>query len=357
MGTEEESTPSKPSKSTASTQEMPTTPAYPDWPSAMQGYYGAGGTPPPFFASTVASPAPHPYMWGGQHPLMPPYGTPVPYPVIYPPGGVYAHPNMAMTPSFAQNNSDHEVKSADDKDRGTTKKSKGSSACNVRESGKAASGSGKDAGSQRVLNRGRERGCGVMSRFRTKAAELRRLRTAFYPNRGFGRQRNRYIAADIAVASNNAGALVPVKSVVSMPGTTLNIGIDIWSGSPAATGAAKMQPNASGAVAAVAPGVVIPDQWIQDEGEMKRQKRKQSNRESARRSRLRKQAECEELQARLESLANENCNLRGELKKLSEECEKLESENSSIKEELSRICGPDAIAKVREEQPSSAVQT
>lgn len=30
-----------------------------------------------------------------QHPLMPPYGTPVPYPVIYPPGGVYAHPPMA----------------------------------------------------------------------------------------------------------------------------------------------------------------------------------------------------------------------------------------------------------------------
>ena len=30
-----------------------------------------------------------------QHPLMPPYGTPVPYPAIYPHGGVYAHPNMA----------------------------------------------------------------------------------------------------------------------------------------------------------------------------------------------------------------------------------------------------------------------
>jgi len=29
-----------------------------------------------------------------QHPLMPPYGTPVPYPALYPAGGVYAHPNM-----------------------------------------------------------------------------------------------------------------------------------------------------------------------------------------------------------------------------------------------------------------------
>ena len=30
-----------------------------------------------------------------QHPLIPPYGTPVPYPAIYPPGSVYAHPSMA----------------------------------------------------------------------------------------------------------------------------------------------------------------------------------------------------------------------------------------------------------------------
>lgn len=47
------------------------------------------------------------------------------------------------------------------------------------------------------------------------------------------------------------------------------------------------------------------------------------------------QAECEELQARVESLNNENSSLRDELQKLSEECEKLTSENSSIKVNLS----------------------
>ncbi|KAL0431269.1 UNVERIFIED_CONTAM: G-box-binding factor 1 [Sesamum radiatum] len=97
MGTGEESTPTKSSKPASSAQETPitpTTPAYPDWSSSMQAFYGAGATPP-FFASTVASPTPHPYLWGSQHPLMPPYGTPVPYPALYPPGGVYAHPNMA----------------------------------------------------------------------------------------------------------------------------------------------------------------------------------------------------------------------------------------------------------------------
>lgn len=43
------------------------------------------------------------------------------------------------------------------------------------------------------------------------------------------------------------------------------------------------------------------------------------------------QAECEELQQRVETLSNENRTLRDELQRLSEECEKLTSENNSIK--------------------------
>ncbi|KAA8547323.1 hypothetical protein F0562_003813 [Nyssa sinensis] len=79
MGAGEESTPAKPSKPTSSTQETPSMPSYADWSSSMQAYYIAGATP--FFSSTVALPTPHPYLWGSQHPLMPSYGMPVPYPV------------------------------------------------------------------------------------------------------------------------------------------------------------------------------------------------------------------------------------------------------------------------------------
>lgn len=50
------------------------------------------------------------------------------------------------------------------------------------------------------------------------------------------------------------------------------------------------------------------------------------------------QAECEELQARVEKLNNENRNLREELQKLSEECEKLTSDNSSIKVNFIDLC-------------------
>ena len=43
------------------------------------------------------------------------------------------------------------------------------------------------------------------------------------------------------------------------------------------------------------------------------------------------QAECEELQKRVEALGSENQTLREELQRLSEECDKLTSENDSIK--------------------------
>jgi len=43
------------------------------------------------------------------------------------------------------------------------------------------------------------------------------------------------------------------------------------------------------------------------------------------------QAECEELQHRVETLNSENRSLREELQRLSEECVKLTSENDSIK--------------------------
>lgn len=68
----------------------------------------------------------------------------------------------------------------------------------------------------------------------------------------------------------------------------------------------------------------------QDDKETKRQKRKQSNRESARRSRLRKQAECGELSTRVDMLVAENTSLKTELDRLAVECKKLLAENVAI---------------------------
>ncbi|KAL9249240.1 G-box-binding factor 1-like protein [Drosera capensis] len=150
MGAEEENTTSKSPKVATSSQETPATPSYADWSSSMQAYYSAGAAPP-FFASAVASPTPHPYMWGGQHPFIPPYGTPVPYPALYPAGGVYAHPNMGMIPTTVQGNAEAEAKSGAVKDGGSAKKSKGNSffdGSKGEENGNGASGSGNDGASE-----------------------------------------------------------------------------------------------------------------------------------------------------------------------------------------------------------------
>ncbi|KAF5463943.1 hypothetical protein F2P56_014066 [Juglans regia] len=336
MGTGEESAPPKPSKSASSTQEIPTTPSYPDWSSSMQAYYGPGATPPPFFASTVASPTPHPYLWGSQHPLIPPYGTPVPYPALYPPGGVYAHPNMATIPNSVQTNAELEGKGPDGKDRVSAKKPKviSGNSGKAGESAKATSGSGNDGASQSAES-GTEGSSDGSDENNDQQDFAASKKGSFHQ-----------MLAD---------GSVPGKPVVSMPTTNLNIGMDLWSASPGGAGATKVRPNPSPTM--IGCEGVMPDQWIQDERELKRQKRKQSNRESARRSRLRKQAECEELQVRVENLSNENRALRDEMQRLSEECENFTSENNSIKEELTRICGPDAVANLERNITATVVQS
>ncbi|RLM92180.1 G-box-binding factor 3-like [Panicum miliaceum] len=72
-------------------------------------------------------------------------------------------------------------------------------------------------------------------------------------------------------------------------------------------------------------------EWqTKDDKESKRERRKQSNRESARRSRLRKQAETEELARKVELLTAENTSLRSEINKLTESSQKLRMENSAL---------------------------
>ncbi|KAK1422133.1 hypothetical protein QVD17_25036 [Tagetes erecta] len=338
MGTGEESSPAKHSKSTP-TQETPP-PSYPDWSSSMQAYYSSGAAPP-FFASNVASQTPHPYMWGGQHPMMPPYGTPIPYPSVYPPAGVYGHPSMPMTPGTVQPSTEMETKAPNGKDK-VNKKSKGTwgngntVGAKTGESGKTASSSGNDGATQSA-----ESGNNGSS----DSSDEGNQQDYSGGKKGSFHQ----MLADANARNNNSGpnvqTPVPGNPVASMPATSLNIGMDLWN-PPNGSGSMKMQPNQSGVSQPVAPPPMMADQWVQDERELKRQKRKQSNRESARRSRLRKQAECEELQARVETLNNENHSLRDELKRLSEECGKLTAENDSIKDELIRLFGPEAASKL-----------
>ncbi|XP_074275261.1 G-box-binding factor 1 [Silene latifolia] len=323
MGAAEEQTPPKPSKSPPPAQETPTTmPPYADWSRSMQAYYNAA-VPPPFYASTVPSPTPHPYMWSGQHPMMPPYGTPVHYPGLYPPGGVYAHPNIGTIVNTSAPQA--EGKSSDVKDQSSAKKSRAnSSAGNDKtiETGKATSGSANDGASQSAES-GSEGSSDSSDENNQTENSSRKGRFDLMLEDGANAHNN----------ASNGGSMGPVQgNPVPMPATNLNIGMDLWNGN--APAAVKLQPN-GGVSSAVVPSMVMGEVCY-DERELKKQKRKQSNRESARRSRLRKQAECEELQRKVECLNSENSALKDELRNLAEECMKLTAENQTIQEELKR---------------------
>ncbi|KAI3692222.1 hypothetical protein L6452_32033 [Arctium lappa] len=167
----------------------------------------------------------------------------------------------------------------------------------------------------------------------------------------------------------------------SVPGptTNLNIGMDYWSGTnssniPAMRGKVTSAPVAGGMVTAGSRDSMQSQLWLQkgleklpakaqvdwedksiselrlnrlvgmkheayleDERELKRQRRKQSNRESARRSRLRKQAECDELAQRAEVLKEENSSLRAEVSRLRSEYDQLLAHTPIFGENLHEI--------------------
>ncbi|CAK7356055.1 unnamed protein product [Dovyalis caffra] len=141
---------------------------------------------------------------------------------------------------------------------------------------------------------------------------------------------------------NQTMAVMPISAAnasgaIPGPTTNLNIGMDYWgapasSTVPAIRGKVPSTPVAGGIVTTGSRDGVQSQLWLQDERELKRQRRKQSNRESARRSRLRKQAECDELAQRAEALKEENANLRSEVNRIKSEYEQLLAENASLKE-------------------------
>ncbi|TXG54229.1 hypothetical protein EZV62_019485 [Acer yangbiense] len=166
---------------------------------------------------------------------------------------------------------------------------------------------------------------------------------------------------------NQTMAIMPMSAAgppgaVPGPTTNLNIGMDYWgpppsTNIPAIRGKVPSAPVAGGIVTAGSRDSVQSQLWLQDERELKRQRRKQSNRESARRSRLRKQAECDELAQRAEALKEENTNLRADVSRIRSEYEQLLSENASLKERLGEDGGQDDLRSGKEQHLNDTQQT
>ncbi|MCO5569459.1 hypothetical protein L7F22_023171 [Adiantum nelumboides] len=359
MGAGEMGAPTKTTKTstTQQPQEPPpvsTPQAYSDWAAAFQAYYGSGTPPMPphgYFPTSVGSgPQPHPYMWGPQH-LMAPY-TPPPYAAMYAHGGMYGHPSIPpgthpfspyalppgstidaqghTTPAIA----DGDGKSTEAKTKNSLKRSRGSLGSLGMLTGKGSE-SGKGSMSADSASEGSTDGSEGTSQNGSDGGHKGSDQVATSGPYGSGQEGNHHAvqALPLSIAGKQVMGAGPL--------TNLNIGMDYWNGgAPAVLTNSGVKRSTPGTTAAMIPSGVglgrdmaSSDLW-QDERELKRQRRKQSNRESARRSRLRKQAECEELAGKVHSLEGENTTLRSELTRITEQCNKLSAENRSLMEKM-----------------------
>uniref|UniRef100_A0A1D1XP28 G-box-binding factor 1 n=1 Tax=Anthurium amnicola TaxID=1678845 RepID=A0A1D1XP28_9ARAE len=385
MGNREEDASAKTPKS-SSTQEQPppNSPAtvFSDWAS-FQAYYSSAGTAPiptGFYHSPVATSAHgHPYIWGPQH-IMPPYGTPPPpYVAMYPPGGLYPHPTFppgshpyspyAMTSPngttdasvAAASGAELDVKSDEGKERSPIKRTKGSLGSlniltgknDVRDKASGLSASGVDSQSDESDSEASSEGSDANSQSDSQKKQCHEKNTASGESKNMGtagRESAKTVrSTQTSTVSNQVSPIMAIpSSAITAPATTLNIGMEYWGGPSASVTPirSKLPITPSPATVASSRDSVPSDLWLQDERELKRQRRKQSNRDSARRSRLRKQAEYEELALRVGSLNEENHGLREELARIQEECEKMASENASLSEKLKKSPGDESSANI-----------
>ncbi|EOX95796.1 G-box binding factor 3, putative isoform 1 [Theobroma cacao] len=320
MGNNDEGKSSKSDKSSSSVPtDQTNVHVYPDW-AAMQAYYGPRVAMPPYYNSAVASGhAPPPYMWGPPQPMMPPYGAP--YATIYSHGGVYAHPAVPLAAATVET----PTKSSGNSERGLMKKLKGFDGLAM----SIGNGTAENAegGPEPRLSQSAETEASTDgSDGNTTGTDQTRRRRS--------REGTPTIAGGDGKNEAKSNAIVPVGEVTATVSPN-SIGTVL---SPGMTTALELRNpttmNAKSSPTSVPCGVMPSEVWLQNERELKRERRKQSNRESARRSRLRKQAETEELGRKVESLTVENATLRSEINQLTEKSEKLRLENANLVEEL-----------------------
>ncbi|CAN4111494.1 unnamed protein product [Withania somnifera] len=349
MGNNEDGKSCKPEKPSSPRMDQSNLHVYPDW-AAMQAYYGPRVAVPTYFNSAVApGHTLPPYMWGPQ-PMVPPYGAP--YAAIYAHGGVYAHPGvpigshppghvMATSPVVSQAmdgtslSLDASGKSLGNSDRGMMTKLKefeglamsleNGSTDNVE--GGTDNGHSQSGETEGSTDGSDTNGAGVSERSKNRSHETTPNNSADDKSRSRRSQPTMEVTDDyekvnVAVSPGKVAEKV-MENILSPSMPTLEMR------NPASAHVKASPANGS----PLSPA--LPNEtWLQNERELKREKRKQSNRESARRSRLRKQAEADELAMRVQSLKAENLTLKSEINKLIENSEKLKLDNATLMERL-----------------------
>ncbi|XP_057979045.1 common plant regulatory factor 1 isoform X8 [Malania oleifera] len=313
MGNSEEVKPSNSEKLSSPAPDQTNVHVYPDW-TAMQAYYGARVALPPYYNSSVASGhAPHPYVWGPPQPMMPSYGAP--YAALYS-HGIYPHPAVPLVATTS--NIETPGKSSANTDRGLMKKLKGFDglAMSIGNGSSHSADGGADHRVSQSVNSGETEGSSDGSDGNTaRAGEA-------------GRKRSREGTPTIGGEGKAETQTSLVPAGETNAATDKVLGISVASASATGKlGGTVLSPSMTTTLELRNP----------NERELKRERRKQSNRESARRSRLRKQAETEELAMKVEALGAENVVLKSEINRLTQSSEKLRLENATLMEKLKNV--------------------
>lgn len=321
MGTSQEAKPSNSEKSSSPAKDQNNIHIYPDW-ATMQAFYGPRLAMAPYLNSAVASPhAPPPYMWGPPQSMITPYGAP--YAAFYAHGGVYAHPGIPLAGTTLS--METPVKSSGNTEGSFVKKLK-------EFDGLAMSiGNGNGDGAERETecrqsDSDETEGSSDRSNGVTEGSGKKRSRQGS-PNKGDDKGPNKSTLAPAVEVEQASEKMVDVIPPANAPVKTMeNMNTALELKDPSL--------NLKSSPTNVLQPSMPNEAWLQDERELKRERRKQSNRESARRSRLRKQAETEELATKVQALTAENMTLTSEKKNLIESSEKLKLENAALMEKL-----------------------
>ncbi|XP_073118773.1 common plant regulatory factor 1 isoform X2 [Henckelia pumila] len=316
MGNSEEEKPCKTEALSSPPVEQSNIHAYPDW-AAMQAYYGPRLAVPPYHNSVAASHAPPPYMWGPPQSMISPYGAP--YAAFYAHGGVYPHPGVHMAGTTLS--METPVKSPGNTDGGFVKKLKEFDGLSM-SIGNGNDNSADDAADNEVTQSEETEGASDGSNASngvTTGSGKKRSRTGSPNSAGNGKSKR------LGQDSEKMVKVMPPANISTKTSESMSTALLLKDPTDFDV---KLSPTS--VPQSLKPG----EAWLQNERELKRERRKQSNRESARRSRLRKQAEHEELTIKVQALTSENMTIKSEINKLINNSEKLKLENATLMEKL-----------------------
>ncbi|XP_028798481.1 G-box-binding factor 1 isoform X1 [Neltuma alba] len=332
MGTEESNTSTKPSKTMVVQDETENKPLQPLWYTSIQGYHYPMPAPTPIINSHAAAAGSYyyPHIWPNQT-----FCSPLKYDPLHDPSGLKDHP--IVSGGSASTFSDKVQRTFSGENVDLTKACEGnlqprsSVLKELRENGNESSISKneQDRGTWSATN-------GSMG----SSDEGHDTDNGFPSSR---EQQCNMMLANRDLTQN--GARIENGNAIHVNKESASQQFAVNSSEPNLNSETNL--NTSGTIHGLAK---------LEEDEIRKERKRQLNRESARRSRMRRQQECDELRKIMDDLVKKNSLLKDKLVSLSEDCLELNNENDYIEEEITKMYGIESIADLIAMRPGGVTR-